>query len=280
MAECRQKAAELINAEEIKNVIANSTTPSPPKPEPPLSLSSLSPPSSKDPFSRSLVSNPDIVHKILIAKSITDVSLQENGRRARTPFFNEEVMEEGVESTVRRAFWDIVSSDLEEKNFTSFVDGVDALQNKVADLVSSRDDLRAKILVDPEVSSLADCAASLVSVAQILSTFESVERATSTDKWLEEETIASNSNMLPSFLVTSLQFLIKKADLCAADLVDAKLRAIAPFVRANGATYEKSFFSKAYGANGENALGAIEFARSLRAEEGRGGEGGEELENR
>mmetsp|Transcript_23167 Transcript_23167/g.48053 ORF Transcript_23167/g.48053 Transcript_23167/m.48053 type:complete len:948 (-) Transcript_23167:60-2903(-) len=239
-----------------------STTP-PPSPKaantpPPIPKTSV-----KD--ARGVMANPTLVHRILLQPSTKLHELTLDGADfLPTPTYESTVGEdEGgdielrIRETMQRVFFDNVRTSIEKGDFDTFDDCVKELFKLVVSLVPSREDLHEALKgqLEKDVDSKSRTR-NLIKIARFLVEIESANRATSTTAWL------GNANSCD--LVGSLQFLLKKAEICHVDLINSKLLQITPFVKASGVNYERAKFAEAYGDGGKDALGVIDWVNRLK----------------
>jgi hypothetical protein len=126
---------------------------------------------------------------------------------------------------------------------------------KMRNLVPKRKDLHVHFS-DSHVSKCKDAAdvlALMTRVAEAMcSSLESEYRSASTLAWLKATgSFGSTNKEIPfqfpdiqSYAVTSMLFLVKKLDLCHADLVNFKLMRVTPLIRQNGVSYERQSFQQ------------------------------------
>ena len=97
---------------------------------------------------KNVMTNPELVHRILVQPVDKVHELTMDGTPvATTPVYGDDGVAggEGIESriqeTMRRAFWDDVKGDVEGGEFERFDDATGELMNAVVDLVPNRSDL-------------------------------------------------------------------------------------------------------------------------------------------
>ena len=169
--------------------------------------------------------------------------------------------------TMERTFFDKI---LNEWTSSASLKGVGEMLvemfTKMRSLVPKRKDLHDYFTVDhaKQCKSSTDVLALLVRIGEVMGdSLESPYRAQSTLDWLRSVKTLTNSNpsKIPfdfpdtmSFVVGSIAFLLKKLDLCHADLVNYRLIKVTPLILQNGEQYERQRFQQKYGTTNEKLL--------------------------
>ncbi len=128
---------------------------------------------------------------------------------------------------------------------------------KMRNLVPKRKDLHIYFndIHASNCKDVADVLALLMRVAEAMSSsLESEYRSVSTLAWLKAtRSFGTTTKKIPfqfpdieSYTVISMLFLLKKLDLCHADLVTFKLMRATPLIRQNGVSYERQKFHQKY----------------------------------
>lgn len=203
----------------------------------------------KEKMPESVLSNSNLVHKILLMDSEDFEDLSKHGTAEKFSHFR----------TAKHFM-------MHYKNYTSASEEISDIKqlmvdliNKMRELVPSREDLQQYFTEDQvdACNTTADYFGLTLNMANVMmKSLESEYRSVSTLEWYEMTSVWNNhaDDSIPydfgcwkSFLTASLAFLIGKVDLCQMDVVNFKLVQIAPVVRANGKEYEIQRFQEKFG---------------------------------
>ena len=176
---------------------------------------------------------------------------------------------------MERAFFDSLSEDwISNNNIKGVQEMLLEIFTKMRNLVPRRQDLHG-IFTDTHANGCKDATdvlALLTRVADIMGdSLESEYRSQSTLQWLKVTTAYGNGTMevpyqfpdVKSFVVVSMAFIVKKLDLCHADLVDFRLGKVTPLICQNGVFYERQRFQQKHGASTEGLHATRSWIRRL-----------------
>ena len=146
LTSCKREAEKMVDLAAVRLHVTSDVSAAPP----------LSPPSPTPPAPSSLLSNPDLVHRVLLTpkSKLHDLTVL-GGPRIETPVFAPDDDDDftnsppSIELAMKRAFFDLCTSEMAAGNPSLFNDALQTLKMKVADLTPSREDLRATILATP-----------------------------------------------------------------------------------------------------------------------------------
>ena len=130
---------------------------------------------------------------------------------------------------------------------------------KMRNLVPKRTDLHNYFSHDEALrcSTACDFLEMLARIGNVMGdSLESPHRAESTLQWLKATVLfCSGKTNVPfgfpdieSYVVVSMAFLVKKLDVCHADIVNYRLVKVTPLIRANGIGYERQRFGQKHGS--------------------------------
>lgn len=178
-----------------------------------------------------------------------------------------EVSVEMFAFTMEKAYFDQMKDDwVLRKNLRGVRDMVVELLAKMRKLVPNRKDLH-DFFSEKEARSCSnamDFLALLIRISEVMGdSLESPARAKSTLKWRKatvlygcgKSAVPFNLADVESYVVTSIAFLVKKLDVCHADIVNFKLMKVTPLIRNNGIYYERKRFIERCGGSLEDLHG-------------------------
>ena len=224
-----------------------------------------------------LVSNIPLVHRVLMAdpSEIVYLTLSGDARVLDTPSFQdfEQLLnqrdldtQEGLDisNTMKRAFRDQLCTRMkDEQSIEPAQNLLIELHGQLRGLIPSRKDLHG-LLHDDAVNDAQSHQELLRLCAQAghaLTMLESDARAESTLAWID---LTQTGNTLPpdedsgAFLVTSLLYLLLKAELCAKDKQDFYFSHIwAPQISRIGPNAARTAFEKQFGSFSDNATAPV-----------------------
>ncbi len=235
--------------------------------------------------------NEHVVHEILLAdkeglrnqlcgnqgESIADC-VHDFMDKFRTPKPNPSsvVTAEDFAFTMERAFFDKI---LDDWSSTGDMSGVKEMLiemfAKMRNLVPKRKDLH-DFFTSEHANNCQNATSSLallLRVAEVMGdSLESPYRAESTLDWHhttraftdgKKSKIPFKFQSVEAFVVGSIAFLIKKLDLCHADLVNFRLVKVTPLILQNGVQYERQRFQQKHGLTTENLLATKEWVQRM-----------------
>jgi hypothetical protein len=163
--------------------------------------------------------------------------------------------------TMEKAFFDqIRDAWLQNEDMSGVKEVLLEILSKMRKLVPSRKDLHTHFSsshVDNCLTTV-DVLSLLLRLAKVLGDLlESPFRAKSTLHWCQTAAIFQERqidipfefNDIKSYIVASLAFVVKKLDLCHADVINFRLGKLTPVIKTNGISYERSRFYKKYGTS-------------------------------
>jgi len=163
-----------------------------------------------------------------------------------------------VAKTMERAFLDKVSIAWLQNNSKTVKQLMVELCAKLRNLIPSRVDLHS-LIQDSHIQSCSTPAETLCLVQKIANilcySLEAPIRSHSTSEWIQKSNISPSSPIIPfgfgnieTFVVASIIFFMKKADLCAIDVMKFDMLKAAPIIRQYGHDYELKEFENSFGA--------------------------------
>eukprot|EP00557_Chaetoceros_sp_GSL56_P013597 CAMPEP_0176476906 /NCGR_PEP_ID=MMETSP0200_2-20121128/317_1 /TAXON_ID=947934 /ORGANISM="Chaetoceros sp., Strain GSL56" /LENGTH=1066 /DNA_ID=CAMNT_0017872637 /DNA_START=272 /DNA_END=3472 /DNA_ORIENTATION=+ len=169
--------------------------------------------------------------------------------------------------TMEKAFFDQISDEwVLNDNMRGVKEVLVEILSKMRKLVPSRKDLHvhfSSIHAD-NCARAVDVLSLLLRLAKVMGDLlESPFRAQSTLKWYQISTLFHEGRIseVPfgfttskSYIVASLAFIVKKLDLCHADVINFRLGKLTPIIKTNGVSYERSRFNHKYGSSAQNLL--------------------------
>lgn len=178
-----------------------------------------------------------------------------------------EVSVEVFAFTMEKAYFDQMKDDwVLRKDLRGIRDMVAELLAKMRKLVPNRKDLH-DYFSEKEARSCSnamDFLALMIRISEVMGdSLESPARAKSTLKWHKatvlygcgKSAVPFNLPDIESYVVTSIAFLVKKLDVCHADIVNFKLMKVTPLIRNNGIYYERKRFIERCGGSLEDLHG-------------------------
>lgn len=131
---------------------------------------------------------------------------------------------------------------------------------KMRNLVPNRTDLHDHFSQKEALkcSTPCDFLEMLARIANVMGdSLESPYRAESTLQWLRatvkfcsgKSTVPFDFPDIESYVIVSMAFLVKKLDVCHADIVNYRLVKVTPLIRANGVHYERQRFQQKHGSS-------------------------------
>ncbi len=235
--------------------------------------------------------NEHVVHEILLAdkedlrnqlrgnqgESIADC-VHDFMEKFRTPKPNPSsvVTAEDFAFTMERAFFDKILDDWSSSGDMSGVkEMLIEMFTKMRNLVPKRKDLH-DFFTSEHANSCQNATSSLallLRVAEVMGdSLESPYRAESTLDWHHAAKAFSDGrrSKIPfkfqsaeAFVVGSIAFLVKKLDLCHADLVNFRLVKVTPLILQNGVQYERQRFQQKHGLATENLHATREWVQRM-----------------
>jgi Chromosome segregation ATPases len=163
--------------------------------------------------------------------------------------------------TMEKAFFDQIRDTwFVEDDMAGVKEVLVEILSKMRKLVPSRKDLHvhfSSIHVD-NCDGAVEVLSLLLRLAKVLGDLlESPFRAKSTLDWYQTAAhfhegkieVPFEFDDVKSYIVASLAFLVKKLDLCHADVIHFRLGKLTPVIKTNGIAYERSRFHKKYGTS-------------------------------
>lgn len=212
--------------------------------------------------------NEHVVHEILLADNVDikerlcknpDASIVDCLNSFMDKFKNSTSLSENADTidsftfTMEKAFADhMIENWISNNNMVGVKEMLSEIMQKMRNLVPKRVDLHV-LFSDTYANACEDAADVLALLARVAnamsSSLESEYRATSTLQWLKATRSFGSTHTIPfqfpnihSYVVFSMLFLVKKLDICHADLVNFKLMRVTPLIRQNGVSYERQCF--------------------------------------
>ena len=178
------------------------------------------------------------------------------------PSAEEAVTVDSFTFTMEKAFADNMIENWNSKNdMVGVVEMLTDILQKMRNLVPNSKKIHS-LFEDCLASQCKDAADILLLLARVAdvmsSSLESEYRAASTLQWLNATRTFGRTHAVPfqfsdihSYVVFSMLFLLKKLDICHADLVNFKLMRVTPMIRQNGVSYERQCFHTKHPATEE-----------------------------
>lgn len=161
---------------------------------------------------------------------------------------------------MEKAFFDQMKDNWISKDIKGMHEMLAEMFTKMRNLVPNRTDLHNHFSHDEALRCLTSCdfLEMLARIGHVMGdSLESPHRAESTSQWLKATFLfCSGKTNVPfgfpdieSYVVVSMAFLVKKLDVCHADIVNFRLVKVTPLIRANGLFYERQRFQQRHGSS-------------------------------
>jgi len=221
-----------------------------PTPKPAAASGPSSPPRPAVADVKSAMSNPRLVHRILLtpASELSELTVDGGPAFAPAPSFAEydpDAVDEGagveerIRAQMRKAYFDNVGAALSKSEaVAAFEEVLSTLVEKVCGLAPNRPDLRS------QATKEGTPVERLLAVATVLCMLESPARAPTTQELVS---FLGAGDVSPADVVKSLRYLLAKAELASLEVANWRLQLTAPLIRAKGRSYEFSRFVESFG---------------------------------
>lgn len=213
-----------------------------------------------------LASNLPVVHRVLLAdpSEIASLTLSGEPRMLQTPSYEEfesslnesnqsssELID--IATTLKKAFCDQLCEKMrDEKSIKAFQELLLELHQQLRALVPSRKDLHGALndAAVNDTQTIHELFPLVIQAARALSLLESASRAESTEEWIAKSLrrISQLDKISDVSLVTSILYLLHKAELCSLDKLDFYFSHFwAPQLVRMGPELERAAFEEKFG---------------------------------